>query len=303
MGANRPAGILNEYNFGLESIIVDESFNIENNDNYHLAFQIGLQGISFTILDILNNKYLALYNNPNTSENVKQLNEKLEKLKEENDLLKGAYKSTNILLVNEQSTIVPLALYDSSMEARYLDFNLNGSEKDNGDEDITERDKLNSIDAYNVFRIPRSLKETIMTFSGNVKILHYTSSLIETLLDSSKNQNKSICFLNFEKGLFSMIVIEGNKLKFYNSFTYSTKEDLAYYVLFVFEQLKLNPETIDLRIMGAIERKSEDFSFLYQYIRNMDFVSRNASFDYSYHIEALPDHFHYNLFSQFHCGS
>ena len=100
-----------------------------------------------------------------------------------------------------------------------------------------------------------------------------------------------------------MIVIEGNNLKFYNSFAYDTKEDLAYYVLFVFEQLKLNPESMALQIMGEIERKSDNYSFLYQYIRNFGFVNRNVGFDYSYYIEELPGHFHYNLFSQYHCAS
>lgn len=302
MGANQSAEVINKYNFGSESLIVDASFNIENNESYHLAFQIGLQGISFSVLDIQNNKYLVLYNNPSTSMNADVLNDKLLKLKEENDLLKVPYKSAKFILINDQSTIVPTALYEPSREAKYLNFNLNVSIKESSDKQIIKRDKLHSLDAYNIYRMPKKLFETMVAFSENVQVLHFASSLIETLLNNNKNQNKSFCILNFEKGLFTMIVVEGNNLKFCNSFSYGTKEDLAYYVLFVFEQLKLNPEKIDLQIMGEIERKSEDFSFLHQYIRNINFVNRNTEFKYSYHIEELPGHFHYNLFSQYHCG-
>lgn len=303
MGNNLSAGTLNKYNFGSESFIVDESFDRKNVGNYHLSFQIGLQGISFCVLDTLRNKYLALYSKPIVSSGYKALNKTLLKLKSENDFLKVKYKSTKFCVINDQATIVPAALYNPSRENKYLDFNLDISTKKSSEEYIVKRDKIHSLDAYNLYRIPKSLYESLVAFSGKVSVLHFATSLIETVLTNNKNQNRSLCFLNFEKGLFSMIVIEGNNLKFYNSFTYVTKEDLAYYVLFVFEQLKLNPESMGLQIMGEIERKSDDFSFLHQYIRNLGFVSRNVAFDYSYQIEELPGHFHYNLFSQYHCAS
>jgi len=302
MGDNLFEEALIKYSFGCESFIIDESFDSSNSENYHLSVQLGLKGISFCVLDTLSNKYLALYNKPITATGFNDLNSKWLDLKSENELLKLNYLSAKFCIINDQSTIVPSALYDPSKENKYLNFNLDISQMKNNEEFIVERNKINSLDAYHIFRIPKKIYESLTAFSEKITLIHIGTSLIETLITKNKNQDRSLCFLNFEKGLFFMVVIEGNNLKFYNSYEYATKEDLAYYVLFVFEQLKLNPESMDFQIMGEIERKSDDYSFLYQYIRNLSFVNRNEAFNYSYHIEELPEHFHYNLFSQYHCA-
>jgi hypothetical protein len=47
--------------------------------------------------------------------------------------------------------------------------------------------------------------------------------------------------VHFSEGHFE-IIIQNQKLLFFNSFDYQTPEDFIYYVLFTAEQLSLNPE-------------------------------------------------------------
>jgi hypothetical protein len=74
-----------------------------------------------------------------------------------------------------------------------------------------------------------------------------------------------------------------------------TPEDIAYYLIFVFEQLNLNPEEITLVLMGSVDRYSPVYDLLFRYIRNIDFAARNDSISYSYIFNEVPDHFYFSL--------
>jgi len=87
-------------------------------------------------------------------------------------------------------------------------------------------------------------------------------------------------YVNVASKNFDVIVIQNKQLKFSNSFHFETKEDFIYYILFTFEQLKLDVENIELYFCGDIELESEIYNSTYQYIRNIFFLeSNNPIFD------------------------
>ncbi|HUH75328.1 MAG TPA: DUF3822 family protein [Chitinophagales bacterium] len=61
----------------------------------------------------------------------------------------------------------------------------------------------------------------------------------------------------------------GNQPNYYNSFHYKNKEDLLYYILLVYKMLNLKTDSYPLILSGMIEKESEIFHLLYQYIRNV----------------------------------
>ena len=71
---------------------------------------------------------------------------------------------------------------------------------------------------------------------------------------------------------FEIVVIENGQLMFYNSFVYQTKEDLIYFILFTVEQLKLDPETIPITLIGDLTKDDERYEIIYKYIRFVDFI-------------------------------
>jgi hypothetical protein len=73
--------------------------------------------------------------------------------------------------------------------------------------------------------------------------------------------------VHFSEGHFE-IIIQNQKLLFFNSFDYQTPEDFIYYVLFTAEQLSLNPENFPLELIGNIDSESH-FKIAYKYIRNV----------------------------------
>ena len=78
---------------------------------------------------------------------------------------------------------------------------------------------------------------------------------------------------------FSIVVLEDKKLLFSNSFSFETKEDFIYYILFAAEQLELNPNEFPLFFTGNILKDSDLYTITYQYIRHINFLeSKNPIF-------------------------
>jgi len=77
---------------------------------------------------------------------------------------------------------------------------------------------------------------------------------------------------------FDLLVLKGNKLKYCIAFHFLTPEDIVYYVIFVFEQLNLNPERNKPGPSRNVDRFSPVFDLLFRYIRNIEFLSRNEGF-------------------------
>lgn len=282
--------------------LVDDAFDPKRSDSYHLSIELSVRSISFCVLDTLGNKYLALHHESVTGEGITGAVNHLIQMLQTHELLRPSYKSTSLVLVDERFTTVPAPLYDKSKKHTFLDFNIHGGGAPTHESTLFV-DKLQGIEAYNVYALPNEVLGNLQAAFGNVRILHHTTCLIDTLLGLHKNQNRETCFLHIQEGLFSILFIDGNELKFCNNFLYNSKEDLAYYTLFVCEQLKLNPESVEMILLGERGKDSQEYRILYSYIRNLRFINRNPGFTYSYKMDEVPGHYHFNLFSLFDCVS
>jgi len=86
---------------------------------------------------------------------------------------------------------------------------------------------------------------------------------------------------------------------FYNSFNYHSAEDFIYYLLFVCEQLHLNPETIEVVLLGEIEKNSTVYSLTQKYIRTIIFGERTDGAQYSYQLQTIPSNYYFTLFNNY----
>ena len=67
----------------------------------------------------------------------------------------------------------------------------------------------------------------------------------------------------------NIILTKNDTLTFQNKFSYQTKEDLLFYILFCVQELNLSNEEIKTDVYGDISK--EEFNILYEYIRNIDY--------------------------------
>lgn len=265
--------------------LIDESFDPKRSSSCHLSLLLSDKNLSYSILDINSGKYLVLNSRTETFPQF----ETLEKLG-------SAFKSVTCAVAHPKFAIVPSALFDDENKNSLLGFNhpIENTEK-------THSDSLRNLEARNLFTIDRELETSMRKQFPNVHFLHNASALIEGLLLQNKNNKQKKVFANFHPDYFEIIILEGGELLFSNAFKYKTAEDIAYYILFVYEQLHLNPEEIELTLSGEIEKTAKEHALLYNYIRHVKFASFPDSFKYSYKFDEVQSHRFFSLFNQYLC--
>jgi hypothetical protein len=209
------------------------------------------------------------------------------------DMTKQAFDSVHVIAEEPCSTLVPYPLFDDEKKENYLEFS-----HELFSPRVILADHLKNIESVNVFAIPEGLHGLLNSTFPGCRISHLTSSLIEGLLANFRyNELQGRVFANVRKEFLDILVFGPEKLIFCNSFQYNCREDFIYFLLFAMEQLKLDPDKVQVVFMGNIRRNSPEYELTYKYVRNPGFIDRNDRLKYSYVFDDLPPHFYYNLFN------
>lgn len=247
-------------------------------DNYRkaLSIQFSLGGFSFCIFnketkEVQHLTDCAFEQSVSTPE---ALLEQIELLCEENTrVLEQQFEQVTVIHQNNLSTLVPLPLFDEKEINTYLEYNIKTLPTD-----FVAFDTLAQLEINNVYIPYVNINNFFFQKFGTFDYKHHTTVLIDKLIAHAKNNSEKQFFVNVNPGNFDIVVIHNSKLLFCNTFTYYTKEDFIYYILFTAEQLELNPETLKLVLMGTIEKNSELYQLAYEYIRNINFIQIDSAF-------------------------
>ena len=267
--------------------LIDESLDLEKTNSYHLSILADANKVSLSILNTLNNKYLAIQSFPY----------EMEKLTNHIGLFDRQYKSVTCAIAHHRFTLTPSAIFDGEHKNSLLSFN---HPPKNQEEVFTN--SFHSLDAKNIFYIPEQVASALRKKLPNVNFIHNATSLVEGILIRNKNSSGKIVFADFHSNYFEVLILDEGKLIFSNAFTFNAPEDIAYYILFLYEQLHLNTDHIELIISGEIEKTSTHHSLLYNYIRHIKFATRIDNFSYSYKFKEIDSHKFYSLFNQYLCA-
>lgn len=273
--------------------IKDERFDPARCADYCLSVQVEPGAVTLAVFDNLQGSYLALevheFRNCN---DFGALVPRLEKLADAHEWLGNRFKRTDVMIVTERSTLVPSALFDATKAESYIAFNHVIAENEE-----LRTDLLRNLDARNLWLMPAELDRSLKRLFPGLRLCHYSTPLIESLLVANKNEEKKKVFAHIQQGHFEVIVLEGRRLLLYNTFRYKGSEDFLFYLLFVCEQLKLSPETLDLVLLGELTGDSAIAGLAKKYVRNVRFGERPLQASFGKAFEVLPPFAHYNLFS------
>jgi hypothetical protein len=246
-------------------------------DNYRkaLSIQFSLGGFSFCIsnLETKEVQHFTAYTFDIIYTTPEALLAKIEALYNENPLFKQEFESITIIHQNNLSTLVPTPLFDENELTVYLDYNIKTLAND-----YAAFDSLGQLDIKNVYIPYININNFFFQKFGEFEYKHHATVLIDKLILHSKNNSEKQFYVNVTNNNFDIVVIENSKLLCYNTFSFKSKEDFIYYILFTSEQLQLNPEELLLYFIGDIEEESELYHITYQYIRNVSFIKIDNSF-------------------------
>ncbi|MGH1336124.1 MAG: DUF3822 family protein [Aureispira sp.] len=275
--------------------IVEGDFNKNLTDTYNLSILLGVDRLSYLISDAQQQiLVLRVYQLPK-SVNLSAL----QQLLLEDALLRGPFKQHTIGIFSTRFSLVPTALFDEKKAKEYLQMMVALEEQDQ-----MGQDKVAVLDAINLYACETTYLELLQTHFQGASTYHVSTGMIQnfvTNFDSNASQN---IFLHIYGNNISLTVVDHGKLIFHNLFEFKASPDCLYYVLLVFKQLGLKPETHPLYITGELVVDSEIHQLLYKYIKTIHFVNRPNFYGFGEQLlDRFPKHFFFDLYSLKLCES
>ncbi len=277
---------------------IDKSFKESHTRSYIMAMQVNLYGFVFSIYHPDKNKFIGfqqyVFDEKKTPGDYPVI---FDLVLNNHPWFAFPYMDFYCLIQNNFNTLIPLPLFNKQHKNLYLGFNQPFQENHR-----IVYDELKNTGSANVYYLPNPLAEKVKEFWPNARIVHYSTALIESLTVNFKNKlADNELFADVHEENFDLVYFKENRLFYANNFLYHTKEDFAYFLLSAMEQLSLNPEEVELHLLGNIDKDSEIYQLIYQYIRQIDFIQENKNFHYSYLLDNLRRHRFYTLFNVLQC--
>jgi len=270
--------------------IKSNNFNIALANSYHLSIQLGISHFSYCLLNTITLTYD--YAKKYTLSSVDDTAAEIIEIINNDAIIKAEFSSQSVAFVNFPSTLVPSSLYKKEEAETILAFNTEVMGKVLADTILSQK-------AYLIYSVPESILTIVNNFFPEAKQKAQESILIQQYSQLNNNTEKAYLYLNQRK--VTITLFKESKLVFNNSFAYITKEDLLYFVLFSFEQLKLSTENIEVILFGNIEKDDEYFNLLYDYIRDLKLGKRPHQFTFPVEFDSLAEHKYFGLFTQVLC--
>jgi len=270
---------------------VDETVDLNRAHAYRLSIQVSLNGFSFSILDMVRGKFVVLkHYDLSQQEGYDPKADKLRQILSSDTHLQPSFKQSVALVVTRKSTLIPASYFQEKDLKSYLAFN----------HDLDELEEihfnpLEEISAYNVFTIPNPISNLILNHFGKIPYYHHGLPFLHYQLDNASAAKKTAALSIFDR-FIDIGVFSGNNLLFYNTFQWSTHEDILYYLLYVYKQLDLDVNSNELQISGTVRDQKDLKKLIDRYIKKSHMQRPPNDYTYSYTFKSEQTQHFTNLF-------
>ncbi|PLW99740.1 MAG: hypothetical protein C0594_16720, partial [Marinilabiliales bacterium] len=255
--------------------LVDETIDINLTHTYHLSVQIACDGFSYAILDSVRSKFIYFRHKEYTpGESEESIQKHIDLCLHEDEFLSKFFKSVKILYQTKKATLVPAPLFDPDTFHKIFELNHELLKTE-----ILHYSKINQLNAFNVFAMPAWVYADFLSRFQNAEFFQETSSIIYNVLVNNRFKGaEAKVFVNLGEDYLNITVLTEDGITLHNSFDYKSSNDIVYFTMYIYEQLKLNPEKSDLILSGYINKKSEVYKELSRYVRAVKFEKLNPQF-------------------------
>jgi Protein of unknown function (DUF3822) len=270
--------------------IIEYSFSKQSSLYYDLNILVGNDSIYYMITDAQFNIQVL----KTVHFDLKKEKTPLSNLRDaffDDSILKETYRSTHIVFSTPHFTLVPSKFYDDTKKMTYFKNLTNLSEAD-----LITSDALQT-EFKNVYIIDNQLYSFTKSIFPQAAVRHVFTALISGYQGIAEARQGHQLFANVRDGWVQILFFDGKDLLFANSYPFKNTGDLLYFIMLVYEQFKLNPETVPLSISGSLTEDSDIYKVIFRYIRHLQFVPTPTYVRLGNQFTGVPPHFYFDLFS------
>lgn len=225
-----------------------------------LLIESDLNIISYAIIDKKAKQCVGLCSAPiNTSLGRMERRKFYEEFLVENQLINFPFSSRQILISTRECVFIPEEIYNKDELELYIDasFESNFSGK-------YFSMKMPELKNHLVFKAPEWLVNLYNDKLSGASIVHSTYYLVESIFRMSSQTNELIVHAHFKRTFFELVIFDKGIFQFYNSFSYQTSEDIAYFIMYALKQWGI--ENNKISISGHLDSKSDELYWLKKYL-------------------------------------
>jgi hypothetical protein len=265
-------------------LLIDPSFDPATATNCKLLIKVGLDSLSYAIVNKETNKISAVFDEQECEEPAKKLNERLKN----DNYLQLAYQQVKIAIHTPNAIAIPNDLFnEKDLTAHTAYFTTPHSEN-------LYTKKQSYFDFTTIFALPKTTAQILSTLKSENYQEH------AGLLHLAEDAKNNVVCLDFSAGAMAIVYVKGGQLIFQQVFEISNTEELNYYLLLLINQLEINTAHTQLRLTGIIHETDEYYTCLQKYFNDIHFVTVRTDLDQEI-LEDLPLHYYSNLLALDQC--
>ncbi len=283
--------------FRLSHKIQDEAFDLAQAPECQLYLSLTQQSVRVAVADVARNKFVLLEDYELLAVfTPAQLAGQLRLLAAESPLLQAQnWQQVRVCISNLHFTLLPETLYDPAYQADYLRLHSNL----NLQQEVVRVYRHPALEAVNIFALDAAVYQALEDIfkTPPVQYVHLTSVLIRSITHLTDRTAPRSIYAFVESNYLTLLVTGPNGLEFCNIFHYLSPEDFIYYIIFVMQEQKLNPEQETITVWGDIMHDSQLFNILMKYVRHVKLGKKPAGISYSYKFNDLFEHRYFDVYS------
>lgn len=268
------ADTLSSKNYQTLLTVRDKSFNAAAISQYHLSIYVSDTLFKVSCVNPTTTQCLFLEAYRLSDGQGEERLQAIEQLYQDHHLLgSGNWLAATLCSGNQQYTLLPKQFLQESAVADYLNFTCPIGP--NTPKHFTHS-SLNLTVAFAIDPLLLNFFQKIYA-QTRLNIIHQASSLIEgtvTSLRSSRPKLLSTTLVFVEANHLHIIIIQRNKLLYYNRFEYTNSNEFLSYILNVMHILQLNPSLHEVILAGSINKSSLSYRKARNYIRKLSLMDK-----------------------------
>lgn len=267
----------------------NELKDIDHN-NLKLSILICNRGFSYNLFNTETKKYHDFFYKNIDDNNY--LNS-IEQIITENKLHEIKFTEVNVQYVTNRNTLIPETFFSEENFSELFYFNF--TQRNNSSVKYHYIPKLN---LYSLYEVDNEIISFLDRTFNEYNLIPQTASFINSNIKKSIVQEDELSdkmYVQFFNDFLEVVIIRDKNVLFYNTFIYKSSNDIVYYILNIFEQLKLNQEKTELVLSGFIEKDNIAVINLKKFVQFVYFESLNNDFNYFYKFQDLSPHYFHNF--------
>ncbi len=266
-------------------LLMDPSFDPASAPVCKLLVKIGLDSLSYAIINVENNKVSAVFDEQECPEGTRTLAEKLKT----DPYLTLPFKEILVSFYSENTISIPTDLFsEGDLMAHTQFFNASSAKY-----------LYSQPDHYYGFTNIFSLSQIADTFfNTNPKKYQQNAGLLKL----SEKFDGSVLLVDFSVGAVNILFVKNQQVIFQQCYETENPEEFNYYLILIINQLNIETKETAVKLTGIIHEADEKYNCLGKYFSSIELLSINNQLDCEI-LDDMPTHYYTTLLALNECGS